>query len=55
MQALLAAPPPRRTVVILALGAALLLITGLSLLEAAHDTERLFEAAMHPYQAMHRH
>ncbi len=54
MQALLAAPPPRRTAVILALGAVLLLITGLSLLEAAHDTERLFEAAMHSYQAMHR-
>lgn len=54
MQALLTAPPPRRTAVILALGAALLLITGLSLLEAAHDTERLFEAAMHSYQAMHR-
>ncbi len=54
MQALLTAPPPRRTAVILALGTALLLITGLSLLEAAHDTERLFEAAMHTYQAMHR-
>jgi Zn-dependent protease with chaperone function len=53
MQAMLAAPPPRRTIVILALGTALLLITGLSLLEAAHDTERLFEAAMHSYRAMH--
>jgi putative hydrolase len=53
MQAMLAGPPPGRRVVILAVSAALLAVTCLSLLEAAHDTERLFEGARHAYEALH--
>jgi len=53
MQAMLAGPPPGRRVIILAVSAVLLAVTCLSLLEAAHDTERLFESARHTYQALH--
>lgn len=49
----LAGPPPRPTAWRIVTLTALIAATVLSTLEAAHDTEHLFELAMHTYRATH--
>jgi len=49
----LRAPPPRLTIWRVALLIALLIATAAAVLEAAHDTERLFELAQRTYRTAH--